>query len=179
MTAHQADATTATCRVFTFKEGLLSAVAHDLELDVARFSIAWDDGEGGAVKIDASFEAGSLRVLHALAHGRPNASALSDKDHRKIEDTVRGDILQASRHPTIRFTAERVEGDAGGERVLRGRLSLVGRERPVDVRVRREGGKYVAEASLHQPDFGITPYSAMLGTLRIQPDVRVRVEVPA
>ena len=33
-------------------------------------------------------------------------------------------------------------------------------------------------ASVHQPDFGIRPYSAMLGTLRGQADVSVRVVLP-
>ena len=37
----------------------------------------------------------------------------------------------------------------------------------------------VAEVSLHQPDFGIKPYSAMLGTLRVKPDVTVVVSLPA
>ena len=32
------DATTAECLVLTYKEGLLSAVAHDLEIRVARFA---------------------------------------------------------------------------------------------------------------------------------------------
>jgi len=31
---------------------------------------------------------------------------------------------------------------------------------------------------LHQPDFGIRPYSAMLGTLRVDADVVVRVVIP-
>jgi hypothetical protein len=32
---------------------------------------------------------------------------------------------------------------------------------------------------LNQPEFGITPYRAMMGTLRIKPEVRVRISVPA
>ena len=33
------------------------------------------------------------------------------------------------------------------------------------------------ELTLHQPDFGITPYRAMLGTLKIRADVQIRVTV--
>ena len=184
MTRRSADSATATCRLFTFKEGILSAVAHDLELEVGRFTITWDDGnEGGAAagapRVEATFEASSVRVLHAMAHDRPNPSALSDRDLRKIEDTTRNDVLRAAAHPTIRFVCDRIEGEAAGDRALHGKVTLVGRERPVVVRVRRAGDRWIAEATLHQPDFGIKPYSAMLGTLRIQPDVRVRVDVPA
>lgn len=183
-TRRTADQTSATCRVFTFKEGLLSAMAHDLEIEVGRFTVAWDEdterAPGAGPAIDATFEATSLRVLHPMAHGRPNPSALSARDHRKIEETIADEVLQVRRHPTIRFVCDRVDGEPGAsERTLRGRLTLRGREGPIAVRVRREGARYVAEATIHQPDFGMTPYSAMLGTLRIQPDVRVRVEVPA
>lgn len=31
---------------------------------------------------------------------------------------------------------------------------------------------------VHQPDFGITPFKAMLGALRIQPQVDVELVVP-
>ncbi len=38
---------------------------------------------------------------------------------------------------------------------------------------------WTAEVRLQQPDFGIRPYRAMLGTLRVQPDVLIRMSVPA
>lgn len=43
------DASSADCFVFTYKEGLLSAVAHDLKLRVTRFTI---DTEGDAVRAE-------------------------------------------------------------------------------------------------------------------------------
>jgi hypothetical protein len=36
----------------------------------------------------------------------------------------------------------------------------------------------VAEIKLHQPDFGIKPFTAALGALKVKPDVVVRVSVP-
>lgn len=170
--SRRVDQSSATCRVFTFKEGLLSAIAHDLEIDVGRFSITWDEQ-----KIEATFETSSLRVLHPMANGRPNPSALSDRDQRKIEQTMRDEVLQVARHPTVRFTCTTLgDGDA---RTLNGTLSLSGRERALPVRVQKDGARWIAEATIHQPDFGMKPYTAMLGTLRIQADVRVRLEVPA
>ncbi len=163
----------ARCRVYTFKDGLLSAVAHDLEIDVSRFSLETpDDGS----RITAELDARSLRVLHAMSDGRPNPSVLSERDRRKIEQTIVDDVLSASKHPTIRF-----EGTlrwSNGLPQVEGTLSLAGRSRAQRVEVSLVSGELVAVSTIHQPDFGIAPYSAMLGTLKIKPDVRVEVRVP-
>lgn len=163
----------ARCTVFTFKEGLLSAIAHDLEIAVERFHVEWDEA-----RLEARFDPTSLRVRHALKEGAPNPSALSDRDRRKIEGNIQGEVLEAARHRDIAFSAGelRVEGDRA---TVKGTLSLHGRTRVIEVRARREGSRWIADVTLHQPDFGITPYTAMMGTLRIKPDVRVRIELPA
>jgi len=61
---------------------------------------------------------------------------------------------------------------------VEGELTLVGRSRPVSARVTRAGAQLVTEVRLNQPDFGIKPFSAMFGTLKIQPHVIVRLTVP-
>lgn len=165
----------ARCHVFTFKEGLLSPVAHDLKIAVARFDVAVDS-EAGTVR--ATFDARSLSVVAAMKDGREDRSALSEKDKAKIAKNIAGDVLSTSRHPEIRFEGA-VVGDAGADRFeVRGKLTLAGRTREVTAPVVREGGRLVARARLHQPDFGIKPYSAMLGTLKVQADVEVEVSVP-
>lgn len=169
------DATTATCQVFTFKEGVLSAVAHDLRLRVERFTIDLDEAAG---TVQATFSAGSLRVDCAMKNGREDFDALSDRNRREIEGNIVDDVLHAKRHPEIVFRSTKLAGE-GNERRLEGTLSLHGAERPLRVTARRQAGQWVAEVELGQPDFGIKPYSAMLGTLKVQPIVRVRVSVPA
>jgi hypothetical protein len=57
-------------------------------------------------------------------------------------------------------------------------LTLNNITRPVSTLARRVDGHYRAELRIHQPAFGIKPYSAMLGTLKIKPDVVVRILVP-
>ena len=165
----------AECRVYTFKEGLLSAIAHDLEIAVDRFHVEWDDAR---TRVEARFDATSLRVVHAMKDGTPSPSALSDRDKKKIESNIQGEVLETKRHADVVFTSSTIEPQGEGF-VIRGALELHGRKRDLQVRVTKEGAKWVASATLHQPDFGITPYTAMMGTLRIQPDVRVRVSAPA
>ncbi|MBX7193219.1 MAG: YceI family protein [Sandaracinaceae bacterium] len=163
----------ARCRVYTFKEGLLSAVAHDLEIEVSRF---WIESPDDGSRVTAEMDARSLRVISAMSDGRPNPSALSDKDKRKIEQTIVDDVLVASRHPAVRFEGT-LTWTSGVPRV-EGTLTLAGRSRAQHVEVTVDGGELVARASIHQPDYGIAPYSAMLGTLKIKADVRVEVRVP-
>ena len=60
---------------------------------------------------------------------------------------------------------------------LGGELTLHGVTRPLSAQTRVVAGRQQLEVTLHQPDFGITPYRAMLGTLKIQANVTVRITV--
>jgi polyisoprenoid-binding protein YceI len=161
------------CTVFTFKEGLLSAVAHDLKLEVATHEVTID----GDSKVVATFDARSIRVVCARSGGADDASALSAGDRRKIEATIAEDVLVVRRFPEIRFVSSSVTR-AGDGFLVKGDLTLHGTTRSISFTTRTELGVRVAEVTLHQPDFGIAPYRALLGALRLRPDVRVRVEVP-
>ncbi|GAC1339586.1 MAG: hypothetical protein NVSMB23_08810 [Myxococcales bacterium] len=168
----QLDASTADCFVFTEKAGLLSAVAHDLKLRVGKFAI-----EVGENAVQARFDAASLRVVCAMSGGREDPAALSERDRRDIEATIARTVLDAPGHPFITFRSSAVTPETNGYRVA-GLLAIRGRERTIGVAARREGDRAVVEARLHQPEFGIKPYTAMLGALKIKPDVLVRLVVP-
>lgn len=168
------DADRVECLVFTFKEGVLSAVAHDLKVRVERLSLTLD---ASARTIEARFDTGSLRVVCAMRDGREDPSALAASDRQKIEATLRDEVLGTSRHPEA--TAKATWTGASNERArVEGTLTLHGVSRPFTGEARVEGGRWAVEVRVHQPDFGIKPYSAMLGTLRVKPDVSVRVSVP-
>ena len=165
------DASTAECLVFTYKAGLLAGVAHDLKLRVERFAIAVDD-QG----IRAQFDANSLRVACAQAGGKDDLRALSDRDRREIEATIARDVLDARKHPVIEFRSGPVAPSV--EPGIEGALWIRGRARPLIIKPRREGDLALIETTLDQTTFGIRPYTAMLGALRIRPDVRVRITTP-
>lgn len=170
------DAEDAELLVLTKKEGLLSKVAHDLKLRVTRFELSLEDGE--APRIELRCDAASLRVVNAMKGGRDAPELLSAGDRKKIEANIVGEVLHAKRHPEIRFVSTRVTR-RGDTAEIAGTLALHGRERPLEATARRRGSRWVTEVSLHQPDFGIRPYSAMLGALKVAPDVAVRFEAPA
>jgi polyisoprenoid-binding protein YceI len=161
--------------VFIFKEGLLSAVAHDLKIRVTRFSIHVDEETRA---IEATFDAASLRVVTAMKDGAEAHGALSDSDRRKIEENIANDVLHATKFPEIRFSSTSVEEDEATGYRVRGQLTLHGKTHEVAFATRTDGEGQVAEVKIHQPDFGVQPYSAMLGTLRVKSDVIVRVALP-
>jgi hypothetical protein len=169
------DASTAECLVFTYKAGLLSGVAHDLKLRVERFEIAVDDQA-----IHARFDASSLRVVCARAGGKDDPRALSERERREIEATIARDVLDARSHPAIEFRSNTVAPTtlAPAEMQIDGTLSIRGRERALSLLARRDGDRAVIGTVIHQPDFGIRPYTAMLGALRLKPDVTVTLTTP-
>jgi len=159
---------TATCEVFTFREGVLAAVGHDLKLRPERFEI-----EADGRSVSARFDAASLRVVAAMRGGREDPEALSERDRREIERSCAGEVLEARRYPEIHFSSNELRPDA-----LRGTLALHGRELSGEFAVRRAGDRAVAEVEIDVRRFGIRPYSAMLGSLRVSPLVRVVVTTP-
>jgi polyisoprenoid-binding protein YceI len=158
------DANSASCTVFTFREGLLSAVGHDLTLAVTRFAIDIADDDA----IHARFEAASLRVQ----------GAISDGDRRTIERQATNDVLAAQRFPAIHFRSTRVVRQ-GAQAHIDGELTLHGQTRALSCAASDDGTQWTAEVTLDQRDYGIKPFSAMLGALRVRADVRVRVSLPS
>ncbi len=171
------DASTAECFVFTSAEGMLSALAHDLKLRVGTFTLALDETTGTVV---ADLDPTSVRVVCVMRGAAEDPTALGERDVHTIEATIAREVLETGRHPEIRFRALGPPRIAVGESGLRidGTLLLHGNLRDVTVHACRHGTWYVGEVLLHQPDFGIRPYSAMLGTLRVAAVVCVRVAIP-
>ena len=168
------DAYNSECLLFSFKDGLLARLAHDLKLQVERFSIEVDDTTH---VIKATFDPSSIQVVCAQLDGRDDPSTLSKGDKKKIYDNVTKDVLRTRKHPEIRFDSTQVVSRGEGFAV-EGTLQMYGKSRSVETSVRPDGSRWVAEFRLHQPDFGIKPFSAALGGLKVKPDVLVRVSVP-
>lgn len=177
------DAGSARCEIFSFKEGLLSRLAHDLHLEVGRFALEIADDQRS---LTATFEPASIRVIAAVVGGHDDHGVLSAGDREKIRGNLLDDVLEAKRFPEIRFRSTRVEGTPKGL-LIEGELSLHGTTRRVEALAVESPGsgpearRWACELSLHQPDFGIKPYTAALGALRVQAAVKVRVstELPA
>lgn len=168
------DAYNSECLVFSFKDGLLSRLAHDLKLQVERFSIEVDDTTR---QIRATFDPSSVQVVCAQVDGVDDPSTLSEGDKKKIYDNATKDVLRVRKYPEIRFDSSNVVKRAEGFAV-EGTLQMHGKSRNVQTSIRADGDRWVTEVTVHQPDFGIKPFTAALGALKVKPDVKVRVSVP-
>ena len=113
-----------------------------------------------------------------MKDGQEDWEALSRSDREKIESSMRDDVLHVRRHPEIRFRSTEIIDRGEDAFAIRGELTLHGTARPIHAEARRVDRGWQTEVTLHQPDFGITPYKAAFGALKVQPDVRVRVVAP-
>ncbi len=152
--------------IYTEREGMLSAVGHDLKLAVGRFDVdELDDG------FAVSVEADSITVAGCLVDGQD--AEVSSMDRKVIEKNLNKDVLRTKQFKHIDFEGTLEPDDGGG--IIRGRLRLVGKEGDLEVRMVRDGSQFRGEAVIDQRDYGIKPFTAFLGALRIKPLVRVEV----
>jgi hypothetical protein len=105
-------------------------------------------------------------------HGELDASALS-ADHRRTITGNIAEVLQLARFPEVK-----VEGKVTAGRFA-GTLTLVGRGLPIEATVAASGGVLKAEVVVVPSRWGIAPYRALAGAIKLQDRMVVRVEVPA
>ena len=159
-----------TVHLRTGRQGLAARVGHDLLLGIARWRGGLDVGADD-VAVDLELDLGSLDVLGAHG-GRP----LSDDDRSSILGNA-ARLLQVARHPLARFTASGPVSLAEGGR-LDGTLSLCGTHRPVRLLVVQVGRRaWRATATVHQSSYGIEPFTAMLGALRLADAIGVEAHL--
>jgi polyisoprenoid-binding protein YceI len=159
--------------VRTFRDGLAATAGHDLTVEATRWSGALDIGEdlspaGLEVRID-------MNAL-VVRDGTGGIKPLSDRDRREIAVTARK-VLAADRNPEAVFTAGTFAPGPGGGGEISGTFTLRGAARPLTLRVSETGpGHYHAEGTVVQSDYGIKPYTAFLGALRVRDAVDIVID---
>jgi polyisoprenoid-binding protein YceI len=85
-------------------------------------------------------------------------------------------VLGASRFPEIRFIADAIERTADGYR-LSGTLQIHGESQTHVIELRTEdlgdSWRMSAQSTVRQSDYGVKPYSLLMGSLRVADDVTV------
>jgi polyisoprenoid-binding protein YceI len=158
----------------TFRDGLAAQAGHDLTVEATRWS--------GDLRVNDDLSPASLEVhidLGALVvrDGTGGVKPLTDRDRREIAVTTRK-VLRTDQHPEAVFAADnfRPAADGGGE--ISGTLTLRGQERPLRLQVKQTGAdRYHVETQVVQTDYGIKPYTAFLGALRVRDTVDVVAEL--
>jgi polyisoprenoid-binding protein YceI len=159
----------ATLRVKTGRHGAAAKAGHDLVIEVksweATLNVA-DDVAASSLELTA--DPTSLHVVR----GEGGLQALGDDDKADIRKTIDKDVLKKK---AIAFRSSSVADSAGGLAVS-GDLEMGGKSNPVDFVVMGDGATLTGSATINQSDWGIKPYSALFGALKVNDDVTVEVE---
>ena len=160
-----------TLSVRTGRTGAAAKAGHDLLLHVTAWQATLEVGEDAQTSIVLDADATSLRVRE----GTGGMQALGDDDKASIEETIDDDVLKRQ---GIEFRSTTVQTAADGSRIsVQGELTLVGKARPIafDLTV-DDDGKLSGSAVVKQTDWGITPYSALFGALKVSDEVEVVID---
>ena len=160
--------------VKTARTGLGAKAGHDLTLEVTRWrgNVAIDTANPAASAVSVELEVDSIEVREGTGGVKP----LTDADRADIRKAMREKILQSGRYPTITFQS----GQAGGtpeDFWVQGDLTIAGVTQPLTVHGRLAGGRAQGSATVTQSQWGIKPYSAFFGALKLRDEVEIEFDV--
>ena len=165
------DASSGELLVRTGVAGRAAKMGHRLTLAMRDWqaTVQWDGDD--PVKADLTVDVGSLDVVR----GDGGLTPLSGPEKILVRTNALRS-LDAQRFPRIDFAAETIEPIDDGYR-LTGELTIHGKTRPLTVEVCTDdlgdSWSLSSETVVRQSDFGIKPYSQLLGSLKVADDVTV------
>jgi hypothetical protein len=161
--------------VRTYRDGLAQRVGHDLVFAVRRWEAAVEVDAGGrctAAQLRADPE--SLDLIDSFNGVKP----LTGRDREQIGRIVSSKVLRGL---PITFASQDV-GSAENRLAVSGELSVTGATRPVSFELElHESGRVRGTLPIEQSKWGIKPYSALMGALKVRDavDVVLDVRLPA
>ena len=160
--------------VHSYRSGLLAGLGHEHVIRAHAFA--------GTVVYDARDPSRSSVALTVLTDSLRVVPADDSADIPAITKAMREHVLNVAGFPEVSFasTDVRVRGDTVH---LRGNLTMVGVTRPVELDLTLHVTPEVLHVSgsftVKQTDFGIRPYAAGLGTVRVKDQVTFRLDIRA
>ncbi len=151
--------------------GRVARMGHRLTIAMKRWqaTVSWD----GAQPVAAEFvvEVNSFEVLC----GEGGVKGLSGPEQSLVKSNALKS-LSVNRYPQIRFVADTIEQTDVGYR-LTGTLQIHGatRDRVIDLCAEDLGDAWQlsTRAAVRQSDFGVKPYSLLMGSLKVCDEVTV------
>ncbi len=157
--------------VRTYREGVGQKIGHDLIIDVERWEATVEVGEDGApLAVGLEADGRSLNVREGLGGVKP----LTDKDRAEIRKDIDEKILLGE---SIAFRSSAVEaGD--GPLTVEGELTMAGTTRPASFDLELTApGRITGTLPVTQSEWGIKPYRAFMGALKVRDAVEVVIDV--
>jgi polyisoprenoid-binding protein YceI len=169
-----------TFTVQAFAEGFLSAFGHDPVLAIKDFS-------GEVQFVPGSFEAASVKMT-VKADSIVLSTEVKEKDRIEMEQTMREQVLEIAKYPEIVFASSNISVTKLAEGRYRARvigdLTFHGATQKnlwitPEVTVSGESLSAKGVFSLKQTDFGIKPFSAAAGTIKLKNELKFSFDIAA
>ncbi len=165
---HRLGPDNATLTVETKRKGAASKAGHDLVIEVTSWEAELDVAKDPAITLRA--DGGSLRVRE----GSGGVMTLGEDEKAGIEQTIDEEVLKGA---SIEFRSSALELDQDGTNAtVHGELELAGTRRPISFELSSEDGRLTGRATLRQSDWGIKPYTALFGTLKVADEVEIGID---
>jgi polyisoprenoid-binding protein YceI len=161
-----------TLSVRTRKGGAAAKAGHNLLIEVTRWTATLEVGDDDATtRIELTADPSSLQVRE----GTGGISSLGDDDKTGINQTIAQEVLKGG---AIVFRSHAVEGGAGSERLaVTGEVAVAERRQPIAFALSCADGRLTGSATVTQSGFGMKPYTALFGTLKVLDELEVAVDV--
>jgi polyisoprenoid-binding protein YceI len=158
----------------TSRTGLGARAGHDLTIEVTRWraEVTVNSADVARSSVNVEADAGSFEVRKGTGGVKP----LTDADRAEIKKTIREKILQTGRHPAITFRSTRVVGTPESF-TIDGDLTITGRTQPITVSGLLTDDRVQGSATVVQSRWGIRPYTAFFGALKLSDEVTVEISI--
>jgi len=169
-----------TFTVKAFAEGLFSAFGHDPVFAIKDFI-------GEAEFVPGSFESASLKIT-IKANSIVLSNEVKEKDRLEIEQTMREQVIEIVKYPDIVFESSNISVTRLAEGRYRARiigdLTLHGVTQKnlwisAEATVTGDSLRAQGEFSLKQTHFGIKPFSAAGGTIKLKNELKFSFDIVA
>ena len=152
--------------VHTRRQGAAAKAGHDLEMIVTGWKATLEIGEASSLTLTA--DSTSLRVREGHGGMKP----LDEDDRENIRQTIDDEVLKRT---PIMFRSREVESNGDLMRVS-GELELGGRTHALTFELETDQNRIAGRASVKQSDWGMKPYTALFGALKVADEVEITVD---
>lgn len=158
----------ASLRIRTGRTGGAAKAGHDLLIEVESWQATLDREAQPALTLTA--DSRSLRVLE----GTGGLKSLTESDKADIKKTIDKEVLKGC---AIEFRSTQLEPSADRTMLsVQGELELAGRRGPVTFELATADGQLTGVTTVRQSSFGIKPYSALFGALKVADEVQILID---
>jgi polyisoprenoid-binding protein YceI len=160
-----------TLTVRTGKGGAAARAGHNLLIEVGTWGATVQLAADPASSVlELTADSHSLRVLD----GTGGMTALSDDDKAGITQTIAEEVLKGM---PIAFRSTSVQAAGDGRLRVQGDLELAGGNNPIAFELQiADDGTVRGGATVTQTAWGMKPYSALFGTLKVADEVEVAID---